>query len=121
TLPLDVRYLLQIVFLCIGSLAARAMILTQVTSGTFENIRPDRVIGVIRTCGIKYLLVCLVYAAAIGVYAAGIVVAGEGMGMLFRLKTIPIALTTIGAGYGVLAGAIFLMHGFCWQLGLLYR
>ena len=45
----------------------------------------------------------------------------ETLEILFHGKSIAVGMTQVGLGYAMLAGAIYVAHAFCWQLGLIYR
>lgn len=103
-----------------GTLLAPATLLTTATSGTWINLRPDRLLGVTFVCGGKYVGAVILWVLACGVYAAGL----EGMflqwmGGFFaepagRNRMPAIVYLTLMAG-------IFLMHYFCGWLGVMYR
>lgn len=100
-----------------------AVMLTTNTSGSFVNLRPDRLIGVMRTCGANYAVAILAGAVAMGAYGGGMAMAD--------LALVSILGGDLGGsipnwvkwtlGYPLLAVGIYLAHFFCWYLGLLYR
>ncbi len=122
----------------IGSFLAPAILLTTNTSGSTFNLRPDRVLSVIRLCGVQYFGVVLLGAVTGVVYLTG------WLGTLAALLN-----SFFGAGASVtnfvadaldvprdpfrlvfanwlivlpaLLIGIYLMHWFCWFLGLLYK
>ncbi len=95
-----------------------ALLVTTTTSGTFLNLRPDRVLGVIRAGGPTYIWLCILGVAAVASYGFGFVGVGTWMGKgtgsspAWTHTSISFPLWTVG---------IFLMHLFCYQLGLYYR
>jgi hypothetical protein len=102
----------------LGTIVFPAILLTQTTSGHAANVRPDRVLGVIRQIGWSYPLLVVFWLLALGAYVVGI----------WRLE-----LMTLGMMWGsttkifwmlafvTVMAAVYLMHFFCWQLGLHYR
>jgi hypothetical protein len=113
--------LLVLLLAAIGTCFLPAVMLTTTTSGSSMNLRPDRVAGVIRASGFGYVWALILWVAAVAVYLAGI-------GLL------PMVARGLGLGGAVadltdqwfvllpmLAVGIYLMHLFCWHLGLLYR
>ena len=105
-----------------GTIVFPAVFLTLVTSGSVLNLRPDRIAGVIRRCGVDYAVSVILWCLAVAVYGAAWMgvwrfsAALAGSREVRRLIDI-----SPGAGFAVLFGAIYLMHLFCWHLGLLYR
>ena len=121
-LPMPVALSLAAVPFLIGTFFFPAIILTLQTSGSIANLRPDRVLGVIRQTASRYIAVVLMFAFAIIPY----VVAMDSLCATVLEKTL------FGAGIAfpgvrpsialpMLCIGIFLMHAFCWELGLLYR
>jgi hypothetical protein len=121
-LPMAVRNVAGVIVALAGVLVFPAVLLTLTTSGTWHNLRPDRVAGVIRRCGVFYPV--LVVEAALCL-------------TLYPVATISSLVGTVGAigfdvdnagilgkpliGFGLLLAAIFLTHVFCWHLALMYR
>jgi hypothetical protein len=107
----------------IGTILTPAVLLTTNTSGSTLNLRPDRVLKVIRICGAHYIGVTLLWAVAWPIYAIGWV------GFCFALLRAFIGVNSRSRGILVdwmvvlpaLLVGIYLMHYFCWYLGLLYR
>jgi hypothetical protein len=120
-MPLGARSVVQFICLVAGILAAPALLLTAVTSGTFLNLRPDRVAGVMAICGARYGILALTFTAGAAAYwfAVGILV--DAQAVLLTRQSFSVGFTELGTGYAALGGAIYLMHAFCWQLGLVYR
>jgi hypothetical protein len=120
-MPSGMKWLVEVICLVAGTLAAPAMLLTSVTSGTYANLRPDRVAGVIGICGSRYTMLCATFVIAGVLYGLGVNLITDATLSLFQLKNFVIGFTQMGTGYAVLAGAIYMAHAFCWQLGLIYR
>ena len=98
-----------------------AVVLTTITSGSFANLRPDRILNVIAQIGPRYAFLVILHAVAFVFYL---------FGMLFPPIQIYLFITNtryrspdyIGpAACVLLVVAIFLMHYFAWLLGLAYR
>jgi hypothetical protein len=104
----------------LGCIIFPAALLTSATSGTFNNLRPDRVIGTMRLCGWKYPLAVALWVAVIGLYGYGNLSALlRAVSLFSRMGADPARQWMLA--YGLLTAGIFLMHYFCWLLGLLYR
>ena len=135
-LPANVRPPALVLCAFLGSLVFPAVLLTTLTSGTISNMRPDRVISVMRACGATYPLLIggWVLVAALYLIAfittcltflsffratAGIIfnfrIPGWSTGATHAIYTNPL-LT-----YPLLILAIFFMHAYAWFLGLQYR
>jgi hypothetical protein len=108
-----------------GTVLFPAALITTVTSGTFNNLRPDRVLGVIAASGWSYV-------AAVGLWVISFCAYVFAMtGSLFFLVrmgtptgTFGIASSPLSHGlvvYPAMMFAVFLAHWFCWHLGLIYR
>jgi hypothetical protein len=123
-----------------GTALAPAILLTTNTSGSTFNLRPDRVMSVIRACGPHYFIVTLLWAVTCPVYALGwlgsclaLLNAFIGIGGAEALGSL--MENNFGVPRGItdnllmnwlmvlpaLAIGIYLMHYFCWYLGLLYK
>jgi hypothetical protein len=102
-----------------GAYPFPAVLLTAVTGSTILNLRPDRVIAVIRLSAGNYLISVFLFviAAVPSVYF----LAGE---LLFRLQlTGPVfhLIDTPRLMLPLMILAVYLAHFFCWHLGLMYR
>ncbi len=104
-----------------GSIALPAVWITLICDGTPANLRPDRVMSVIRACGIAYVVPLLAGVPAL---------LGHGWGVL-GLWMVPEALSE---KYPVLSAmnhyaiadssllvGIFFAQYCCWYMGILYR
>ncbi len=102
-----------------------AVLLTLATSGTSLNLRPDRVIGVIRACGGRYLTLVGLFVAADVCYGLGLWRFQWDSQQLFALAGVSSANIPWWferwAAYPALIGGIYLMHWFCWSMGATYR
>ena len=105
-----------------GTLLFPAVVLTLATSGSSFNLRPDRIMESIRICGARYLLPLIAWVLALPLYLMGI----------FGISSSVVALvggTIKSGGLSKVAGltflplvlGVYLMHYFCWEIGLLYR
>ena len=103
----------------LGAFIFPAVLLTAITGTTVLNLRPDRVMGVVKQCGFAYIasVVLFVFAAVPSTYY----LAGD---LMFRLEFDskffvrahhPTVLVPI------LLISVYLLHFFCWHLGMLYR
>ena len=107
--------------LVIGTILLPAVLLTTLTSGSIANLRPDRVWGVMTTGGRRYVLLVLIWIFTAGVYGGAVIWFDELATVqiyVFGGKVPRIFWVLTFAG---LVGGIYLMHFFCWQLGLFYR
>lgn len=112
-------------FFMLGTVLFPAVLLTITTSGSIANLRPDRVLGLIRVSGgyyiasvVEWIVVCVLYTASV---AAMIIVCAAtfSRGGRSSFGTIRMSWwlpTMIG-----LTSSIYLVHLFLWHLGLLYR
>jgi hypothetical protein len=122
SLPAKIVAPLALALAAVGTLAFPAALLTSLTSGTVLNLRPDRVFITMGKCGFHYVVLVFLWIVAAAIYAWGTlasvmaIVALLGFGgstarMWFHpLLILPLLLT-----------GIYLMHYFCWYLGLMYR
>jgi hypothetical protein len=100
-----------------------AVLLTTTTSGTFINLRPDRLWGVIRTCGANYVVAVIACVLTIVCYGGGIFAADMALVSAMNSNTfmnLP-RWAHWAIGYPLLSVGIYIAHFFCWYLGLLYR
>ena len=115
-----VRVLASLATAGVGTLLFPGVLLTTATSGSVPNLRPDRVLRVILTCGASYVSVVLLWAAAGLLYAvsvSGVTAHALTLGGAGAMGT----LLPTAAAYAVLLGSVYLMHLFTWQVGMLYR
>jgi hypothetical protein len=123
SLPWPLRLSGAAAFAFVGNIFFPAILLTNLTSGTLNNIRPDRVLGVIAAIGIRYLIPVALFPITCFIYLYGII-GSLARGVFFMLLP-------PGTSYGwwlsptivyssLLAG-IYLMHLYGWVLGVFYR
>lgn len=102
-----------------GTLLFPAVFLTMCTGGTILNLRPDRVLGVVRVAGGYYIGLAAEWIAVIVVYLGSAVmlhlVASNSIGVYGPRKFWVLGLLL------TLCAGIYLVHLFLWHLGLLYR
>lgn len=103
-----------LVMMIVGSFFFPVTLLTLGCSGSLRNLRPDRVLGTIRSIGLTYIPLVLLWIFASTIYLTGQV----GLIAIFGNAT---WLTAAAASTTTLAAAIYLMHAFCWLLGMEYR
>jgi len=118
-IPLDdhTRFRLVLLFELLGSFFLPALLVTTITGATLLNLRPDRVLAVILRCGGDYILAVGVYLLALlpsTFYLLAPTIPGMDPKLAERLQS---PLVTIPA----LAVCVYIMHYFCWLLGLMYR
>ena len=103
-----------------GTVIFPALFLTTTTSGHWLNLAPDRVLRVMTNLGVKYVLCVILWGVAFVTYVIGIGGTFVVIASLYSgSSTWP--LVTISIAYPLLLVGIFMMHVFCWYLGLQYR
>jgi hypothetical protein len=107
----------------LGTWLFPAIALTLLTSGSIANLRPDRVLGVIRQSRKRYL-------GMVAAFFVGSVTSAWGVvGTSLELKrtpanpaaSVPGGLTSLALDFPLMLTGIFVMHYLCWQMGLYYR
>lgn len=113
----------ELAFLSAGTFFFPAVFLTAVTSGSFLNLWPPRVLETIACIGSRYVMYAVLFVAAALVYLLGIAGSVLGLGTIFWVLTGIRLPGFVGrlAGCLTLAIGIYLMHAFCWILGLAYQ
>jgi hypothetical protein len=122
-LPAPAWTALVLLMLLAATVALPAVLLTTTTSGTFANLRPDRLWGVMRTCGHHYAVAVIAGFLTIVCYGGGIWAADVALVSSMNSQTVlnlP-RWAHWAIGYPLLSVGIYLAHFFCWYLGLLYR
>ena len=122
-LPGPARMILVGLLILAATATLPAVLLTTTTSGTFVNLRPDRLWGVMRTCGHNYVVAVIACVLALVCYGGGIWAADLALVSAMNATTyfnLP-RWATWAIGYPLLSVGIYLAHFFCWYLGLLYR
>jgi hypothetical protein len=105
----------------IGTFFFPAVLLTTATSGTYINLRPDRILGVIGAIGGRYILIVILWIGAALVYVIGMretIASAANLVALFG--TLPVSMP-FGLSLALLAFGLYLLHMFSWVLGGLYR
>jgi hypothetical protein len=120
-LPPVLRWTLTAVIALVGVVFLPAVLLTSVAGGTVVNLRPDRLIGVMRAAGANYGLAILGSLLATLTYGFGIVAADLAFIRALTGAKSPLPVWVHLVGYPMLAVGIYFAHLFCWQLGQLYR
>jgi hypothetical protein len=105
----------------LGSFFFPAVLLTLCTSGTIENMRPDRVMKVIAASGISYFGALLAWLVGISIYLFGIFTFNFTFFKLFFKTQKTSIIYTFGVSLPMLFLGIMAMHYFGWLVGLLYR
>jgi len=129
-LPMHMVLAIAAALAVIGALLFPAVLLTCATSGSLSNLRPDRLLGSIAVMLVHYPLLLLTGLPALLIYFCGV----EGLatlsahlaaGLLGQASgELPLGMSRWSWGLGSVAAlllGIYLMHVFCWQLGIVYR
>jgi len=111
-----------ILLLGAGFLLFPVALLTSVTSGTLNNLRPDRLIATARAMGRSYITALLLWAIALPLFALSLIdrflvpefIRAEHHSIDTFLNLPSVRLPAIGL-------SIYFMHLACWHLGLTYR
>ncbi len=137
----DLPEFVHVLAFALSYLVFPAILLTVCTSGALNNLLPHRIFGVIPHIGLKYFLLCFVWAVAFellafGTYAIGMIGVWTHHFMMWTPSTIPgkpgaplptPSFTPLpdwlerGLGFPALLLSVYLIHVFGWQLGILYR
>ncbi len=105
----------------IGTVFFPATLLTTTTSGTILNLRPDRVLGVIKGCGAGYVMLALTWPFIAIAYLLGFIGTQATFAGFANPDFIPTGYLAPYFSFPMLIGAIYAMHAWCWYLGLMYR
>jgi hypothetical protein len=119
--PASMAVVLGAPLFLLGSFFFPAVLLTLCTSGTIENMRPDRVLKVIGACGLSYFGALLAWLVAISIYLVGIYAYNFTFFKLFFKTQKTSILYTNAVSLPLLFLGIMAMHYFGWVVGLLYR
>jgi hypothetical protein len=112
-----------LVIALLGTVFAPAILLTTNLSGSVLNLRPDRVLKVMRVCGWHYVGATALWLLT---WPSYFVLGWVGFDQAMR-DTFSLSLTrsTPEGAFLVVVPAliigVYLMHWFCWYLGLMYR
>ena len=124
--PAVVGYVLAWPLAMAGSVLFPACLMTAATSGTLSNLRPDRVLGVVRSAGFSYLPVLGSYVFGVAFYVVGMFTAVERTTVFFQSfgspsRPMPFYVPGPLTGFGFMLFGIYILHYCCWKLGLLWR
>lgn len=111
--------LVGLIWYIAGSVLFPAIFLTICTSGTFLNLRPDRVLRTMYTIGWMY--VPLVVAWMVAGHLCIIGQLGVSLTLVQAILPTKTWLARPYVAYPILMLGIYLMHAFCWYLGRQYR
>jgi hypothetical protein len=125
-LPLAATVVLSGSAVLIGSVLFPAILLISATSGSVLNLRPDRIAGTIRALGPAYLVAMFLWLVTGPIYLAGMLGTLAMLVFMFEVDPLPGMTGTlhwalVAASYGLLLSGIYLMHLFCWYIGVQYR
>lgn len=105
-----------------GTIIFPAALLTSTTSGTWMNLRPDRMLGVIRAIGPLYVPIVILWIVAAATYVAGFIATSMTILSFLGADFGPMSILSYWAiSYPLLLIGVYLMHAFCWILGIQYR
>jgi hypothetical protein len=102
-----------------GTALFPAVLLTMCTSRSIVNLRPDRLAGVIWACGMDYAFAVVGCAVALAAYVSTLGMVLDVFSSVARATGV-FHLTGLLGTYPMLFVALFVMHAFCWYLGVLY-
>lgn len=120
-IPTPMAALLSAVLAGLGSFFFPAVFLTLQTSGTPANLRPDRVLRVIAASGPMYFPLTALWILASVAYLWGILGPSYAMFIMMEMGAVRPWPVFWRLTVPLLLCGIFLMHYFCFCLGLLYR
>jgi len=112
---------LEITYIVFGVYFFPAVLMTTLLAGSYLNLRLDRLVGVIRACGVSYWLSVVAFAIGGAVYLGAIGLLRNAAAGLFGTSVIRIPLIGFAIGSPTLLLGIYLFHFACWHLALLYR
>lgn len=122
SLPNQVVYGLAGTLVLLGIIAFPAVLITTLTSGAIQNLRPDRLLGVIARCGAEYVLCVILCIVACGLWAAGVLgTAASAVASTRPPDPNAPLLQRWYVAWSVLVAGTYFMHLFCWHLGTVYR
>lgn len=107
----------------LGTFVFPAVFLTLCTSGSIYNLRPDRVFSVIGRSSADYVVSVALWIGSIALYVVALqscTAHAFSMGQIFgHLGPRPILPPWLA--YPLMFAGIYMVHAFCWHLGLIYR
>jgi hypothetical protein len=98
-----------------------AALLSALTGATYLNLRPDRIIGVIRACGAAYWVSVIAFAVSGVIYIGAIGVLDIALVSMISWQSRTETIISMAIAWTALLLGIYLFHFACWHLGLLYR
>jgi hypothetical protein len=104
-----------------GTFFFPAVLLTLQTSGSSFNLRPDRVLALIGSCGAAYFFAVVLWTVTAAIYLWGFIGTSLALATVMHSSNLPAWLTSWSITVPALVAGIFLMHYFCMCLGILYR
>lgn len=110
-----------VILTVLGLFLFPAVLLTVLTSGSMRNLRPDRLVGVIRRCGMSYAAVVLLMLGSHFANAGPLQDAMFGMVSSIAplaVTSTPVRLLLALSGWVL---SLYLMLWACWSLGIFYR
>ena len=100
-----------------GSFLYPAVLLTILTSGSYLDLAPTRLLGMIRACGSQYWISCTTWLIVGPLLAISVLTPRQATVLIPQLR----ALGEPGLFVPLVAVTIYFAHFFHWHLGLLYR
>jgi hypothetical protein len=119
-LPAGAEFTVAAILAIVGTIFIPAVLLTTATSGSWVNLRPDRVVAVVRQCGPRYLSPLIAWVLGVTACVAGQLIVAAGTLNWLTSIGMPASIPTM-IGYPLLLAGIVAMHFFCFELGMLYR
>lgn len=104
-----------------GTVAFPVVLLTTTTSGSLLNLRPDRLLETARIIGKFYFWLVGVLLLTEACYSTGLLTTAINTFILISRARTKSWLAFGPLAYSALCAGIYLMHYFCWELGLVYR
>jgi hypothetical protein len=98
-----------------------ALLLTWLTSGTWLNLRPDRVLGVIRAAGGHYVVAVVGGVISIVASCLGMILTSLSTWNAFANTSHGGFLARWFVAFPLLLIAVYAAHAWAWYLGLMYR
>jgi phage FluMu protein Com len=105
----------------LGVILFPAVMLTSSTSGSIYNLRPDRVFQCLTIIGSRYITLVILFAVTLFTYFIGMVLLIHRLFEQFFAPSQKGLLFSGPIAYLVMFLGVYLMHLFCWHLGLTYR
>ncbi|MCC6239734.1 MAG: hypothetical protein IT448_05520 [Phycisphaerales bacterium] len=119
--PESWKSLVSLLSVSAGIIVLPAILITVIAGGTWLNLRPDRIWGVMRAGGADYAVTVLLTVVTTAIY----------LWVIFGLYLVPDAtfythrwlryLDHPAVTYASMILAIYFAHWVCWQMGMVYR